>query len=246
MLRSSVFRLLVAAVAVIGGVAETCRADLIIVQTASIAGDGIAPQPTYALTDYLQSLTFNKFNVADGELQSVVITLETKAYSEGSFTNAQRVTATVSLSSTVSTTLSSSDAGIASLLGGVSTSNTLALNNVVLPARVSPGVPSVTPYSQGHQDDSDTATFTATADMNKFVGAGTFNFDASGVADVVYTGPGNTDYNNTTLAYATITLTYNYIINPPPHVVTPEPSSMVMAAIGCVGLIAVRARRRSA
>lgn len=246
MLRLSVFRLVMAAVAAVSVCAGTVRAD-VITQTVAIVGDGVAPQPTYALTDYLQSLTFNKFNVVDGVLDSVTITLSTEAQSAGTFTNNMRSPANVSITATVNTSLSTTDAPISALIGSLVTSNTGTATATLAGRNPGPplGPPVTQNYNVAHSSDSVTDTFSLPGQVAAFVGAGTFTFDAAGNANVVYNGPANTSVTNSTLAYASVTIVYNYHLNPDPGVRVPEPSSMALAALGSLGLLVVRARRRA-
>ncbi|MEI7575929.1 MAG: PEP-CTERM sorting domain-containing protein [Armatimonadota bacterium] len=206
---------------------------------ASISGAQVITQTQsfgFAPTNWTNSLTFNKFNPALGNLTSIVVSLTGQLNGEIKFEWLE----------------TGSGASVTGNLAGQVKIQKPDLSNLVVTSPLATtsdtvsaydgttdfGGTSGKTYSALSATDTQMNTLTGPADFALFSGAGTIALPIAGSSfSGVTTSPaGNITSNADVLAKASATITYNYTP-------VPEPASMIALGLGLTGLAARRKRK---
>jgi hypothetical protein len=100
-----------------------------------------------------------------------------------------------------------------------------------------------TSYNYGSTFSSSSATLTNPSDLLDYIGNGTFNVDFDADASDNFVGGGNNITQNlVTMATPSVTITYNYTVDP--TVTAPEPGSISLIGAALILLGTVRRRTR--
>jgi hypothetical protein len=197
---------------------------------------------TQQSTDFRILVSFDKFDSNLGQLNSITFTISGTEVATLRLRNTGNSTSTFTASDQVTLTLSQpNDTALVSSTATVSETQTLAPD----PGNTNPVITN-SPSSFNVTRSASIATMSTTlfapsSDLSSFIGTGQIMLPITATASTMVMGSGNTLFIPSTQASAIVKLVYDFTPN-----AIPEPSSIVLVALGGGACLLVRRYRRRA
>ena len=189
--------------------------------------------------DFSGSMSFPKFNVAGGTLQSITFTLSGGLTAGQQFENRGASGATITVTTTGTMTLKRPDTStlVVTIPQVVNSKAVAAFDNVI-----DFGGTSGFTFPDTSASLSQTQTYSGASDLALFSGAGVISLPVTAVGNSSGSGSANVTISATLVGSASATVTYTYSV-----AAVPESSTYgAIGAVGVVGFLGYRRARRKA